>query len=64
MRLSEELKQLHDCGDVGSAVEGLSERAERLEKVIFNKFYYYKLKLGPGGHEEAVDYANRSLDDI
>ena len=31
MKLSEELQQLHDCGDVGRAVEGLAEKAALLE---------------------------------
>jgi len=37
MKLSDELKQLNDSGDVGSAVEGLSERAQELEDTVFTK---------------------------
>lgn len=31
MKLSEKLKQDHDCGDFGRALEGYAERAKRLE---------------------------------
>ena len=31
MKLSEQLKQDHECGDFGNALEGYSERAEKLE---------------------------------
>ena len=34
MKLSEQLKQDHECGDFGKALEGYSERAEALEKRI------------------------------
>ena len=34
MKLSEQLKQDHECGDFGKALEGYSERAEALEKHI------------------------------
>ena len=34
MKLSEELKMLHDSGDVGRAVEGFSERASAMEDEI------------------------------
>lgn len=32
MKLSEELRQLHDSGDAGKMVEGLAEKAEELER--------------------------------
>ena len=32
MKLSEQLKQDHECGDFGRALAGYSERAERLER--------------------------------
>ncbi len=31
MKLSEQLKQDHDCGDFGNALEGYSDRAKELE---------------------------------
>jgi len=31
MKLSDELQQLHDCGDVGQCVKGLAEQARVLE---------------------------------
>lgn len=34
MRLSEQLKQDHDSGDFGSALEGYAERAEALEDIV------------------------------
>ena len=34
MRLSEQLKQDHDCGDFGKALEGYAERAEALEEIV------------------------------
>ncbi len=34
MKLSEQLKQDHDCGDFGKALEGYAERAEELEGVV------------------------------
>lgn len=33
MRLSEQLKQAHDSGDFGKALEGYAERAAELEKI-------------------------------
>ncbi len=33
MRLSEQLKQDHDSGDFGKALEGYAERAAELEKI-------------------------------
>lgn len=34
MKLSEQLKQDHECGDFGKALEGYSERAKVLECTI------------------------------
>ena len=34
MKLSEQLKQDHECGDFGKALEGYSDRAELLEEII------------------------------
>jgi len=34
MKLSEQLKQDHECGDFGKALEGYSERAAALEHVL------------------------------
>ena len=34
MRLSEQLKQDHECGDFGQALDGYSDRAEALEDII------------------------------
>lgn len=34
MKLSEQLKQDHECGDFGKALAGYSERAEKLESEI------------------------------
>lgn len=36
MKLSETLKEYHECGDFGEALEGLSERAKELEDRIEN----------------------------
>lgn len=34
MKLSERLKEIHESGDVGLALEGLSEQAKKLEDGI------------------------------
>ncbi len=34
MKLSEQLKQDHECGDFGKALEGYSDKAKKLEDVI------------------------------
>lgn len=34
MKLSEQLKKNHDCGDFGNALEGYSERAAKLEQIV------------------------------
>tara|TARA_R110000868_G_C10387103_1_gene719937 strand:+ start:52 stop:264 length:213 start_codon:yes stop_codon:yes gene_type:complete len=34
MKLSEELQELNDCGNVGQAVEGLSEKAKAAEDML------------------------------
>jgi hypothetical protein len=34
MKLSEQLKQDHDSGDCGKALEGYSEKAQELENLI------------------------------
>jgi len=34
MKLSEQLKQDHECGDFGKALEGYAERAEALETAL------------------------------
>lgn len=34
MKLSEQLKQYHECGDFGKALEGCAERAEELERIV------------------------------
>ena len=34
MILSEQLKQDHECGDFGKALEGYSERAAEMEEII------------------------------
>jgi hypothetical protein len=34
MKLSEQLKQDHECGDFGKALEGYADRAELLESAI------------------------------
>ena len=36
MKLSEQLKQDHECGDFGNAIEGYAERAEALEDKIYD----------------------------
>ena len=38
MKLSEQLKQDHECGDFGSALEGYAERAEKLEQVVTDEY--------------------------
>ena len=43
MKLSEDLKQDHECGDFGKALEGYSERAEVLEKDA-NRYRYLKAR--------------------
>ncbi len=34
MKLSEQLKQDHECGDFGKALEGYSEKAKEIEDLI------------------------------
>ena len=34
MKLSEQLKQDHECGDFGAALEGYSQRAEEIESLL------------------------------
>jgi hypothetical protein len=34
MMLSEQLKQDHECGDFGKALEGYAERAAKLEQIV------------------------------
>lgn len=34
MRLSEQLRQDHDCGGFGNALEGYAERAAELERIV------------------------------
>ncbi|MDH5572340.1 MAG: hypothetical protein OEY89_11280 [Gammaproteobacteria bacterium] len=34
MKLSEQLKQDHECGDFGKALEGYSEKAEEIEGLL------------------------------
>jgi len=34
MRLSEQLKQDHECGDFGKALEGYADRAYALEQIV------------------------------
>jgi molybdate-binding protein len=34
MKLSEQLKQDHESGDFGKALEGYAERAEELEEIV------------------------------
>jgi len=41
-KLSEQLKQDHECGDFGRALEGYSERAKRLEEEC--DIYYHELR--------------------
>lgn len=63
VKLSEKLKQDHECGDFGEALEGRSEEAELLEMKIvgqqvelFNCYYAEASKQG-AEHEQAKEYA-------
>lgn len=38
MKLSEQLKQDHECGDFGRALEGYAERAEELESLSEQRY--------------------------
>ena len=61
MKLSEQLKQEHECGDFGNALEGYSERAEAMEKILslFNKDLYSPSgKITKKTARAAVKYTN------
>ncbi len=60
MKLSEELQQLHDCGDAGRMVEGFAERARLLEGRIHQELYMNACEKG-AGHNEAQRFANKQL---
>lgn len=63
MNLSEELYQLDGCGDVGRAVEGMSERAKRLESIAIDHWMNEALRWG-ATYDCAVAWAEKRLEDI
>lgn len=63
MKLSEQLRQDHECGDFGKALEGYAERAERLEDEAWLKFYLEARDRG-APMKDAREYADRKLDEI
>ena len=60
MKLSELLKQDHECGDFGQALDGYAERAEKLEKMLWDSFYDEAHRNGTS-HEKAAEYANSRM---
>lgn len=63
MKLSEQLKQDHDCGDFGQALEGYEKRAEKLEKIVWVNFYNGACKWG-ASDEKAREFADSSLAEL
>lgn len=55
MKLSEQLKQDHECGDFGKALAGYSERAELLEEAVVAMAEDGWLYHGPEGMSEAQE---------
>ncbi len=55
MKLSEQLKQDHECGDFGKAIAGYSERAAALEEAIVAMAEDGWLFHGPEGMSDAQE---------
>lgn len=55
MKLSEQLKQDHECGDFGKALEGYSDRAALLEGAVMAMADDGWLCHGPEGMSEAQE---------
>lgn len=55
MKLSEQLRQDHDCGDYGKALEGYSERAKELEDAL--RWYADEIEALAKNLEEKKDEA-------
>lgn len=55
MKPSEQLKQDHECGDFGKALDGYSERAASLEEAIVAMVEDGWLYHGPEGMSEAQE---------
>ena len=62
MKLSEDLRALHECGDVGDAVEGCAEAAAKLEGALWNIYFNY-CECG-GTIEDSAEYADRKLKEL
>lgn len=63
MKLSEQLKQDHDCGDFGQALEGYAERAKKLEDLVWKDFYNDACNWG-ATDTEAREFANEQMDSL
>lgn len=63
MKLSEQLLIDHECGVFGNALEGYSERADKLERAL-HKCYYFEACENGAGHMEATAYAKKRVDEI
>ena len=63
MKLSERLKQYHQSGDFGNALEGYSKRAEALEEAAWNAWHGEAIRWG-ATIEQAVNFANEQLSKI
>lgn len=55
MKLSEQLKQDHDCGDFGNALKGYAERAALLEDAVLAMAEDGWLYFGAEGMSEAQE---------
>ena len=55
MKLSEQLRQYHDCGDFGKALAGYAERAALLEDAVIAMADDGWLYHGPEGMSEAQE---------
>jgi hypothetical protein len=63
MKLSEQLKQDHACGDFGKSLEGYGEKAEMLEKIVWINSYDAACKWG-ATDEKAREFADKYLNQI
>ena len=61
MKLSEQLKQDHECGlFFGHSLLGYAERAQKLEDLVWSSYYSEACKWG-ATNEKATEYANIRL---
>jgi hypothetical protein len=67
MKLSEQLKQDHECGDFGNALEGYSEKAKELEgllKMCCKDLYSQTGKFKKGTALKLYNYVNDNGIDV